>query len=45
MLIACDWQKEIGGDGPKAGYIGFGLSKFAFKVRHSAVAVLIFLEY
>lgn len=32
ILIARDWQKEVGGGESRAGYLGSGLSKFAFKV-------------
>ncbi|KZP06765.1 hypothetical protein FIBSPDRAFT_763888, partial [Athelia psychrophila] len=33
ILIARDWQKEVGGGESRAGYLGSGLSKFAFKGR------------
>lgn len=32
ILVARDWQKEIGGGESRAGYLGYGFSKFAFKV-------------
>lgn len=32
ILVACDWQKEIGGGESRAGYLGYGFSKYAFKV-------------
>lgn len=32
ILIARDWQKGIGGGESRAGYLGSGFSKYAFKV-------------